>query len=98
MNIEQFISRSEGQWRSMRSGHSLAFQQFDQIISLLTIKLLKYNDPKVLELLKANSKEEGDFISPFHIKWESESDWDNNDSSKFNSGQSILIPIPKNKI
>ena len=30
MTIEQFIAQSEGSWKSMRSGHSLAFQQFEE--------------------------------------------------------------------
>ena len=67
MKIEQFVAQSEGEWRSMRSGHSLAFKQFEQIISKITIKILNDDDPRVLELLTTKIKAKGNHISPFHI-------------------------------
>ena len=30
MNIEQFVAQSLGEWKAMRSSHSLAFQQFEE--------------------------------------------------------------------
>ena len=54
MKIEQFIAQSAGQWNSMRSGHSLAFQQFEQVISIITIKILRINDNDVVNLLNSN--------------------------------------------
>ena len=41
MTIEQFIAQSEGSWRSMRSGHSLAFQQFEEVLSEITIEKIE---------------------------------------------------------
>ena len=38
MDIEQFVAHSLGEWRSMRSGHSLAFQQFEDVLSEISIK------------------------------------------------------------
>jgi len=98
MEIEQFIAQSEGEWRSMRSGHSLAFQQFEQIISHLAIKILDRNDSRIIDLLKSNNISDGNYISPFHMKWESETDWDHNHSSQISSGSTILIPFPKTKV
>ena len=44
MNIEQFVAQSEGEWRSMRSGHSLAFQYFEDVLSEIKICLLYTSD------------------------------------------------------
>ena len=96
MSIEQFIVKSLGQWRSMRSGHSIAFKQFEQIVSEITIKLLSHNDPNVLNLLKSSDKEDQLFLSPFQIDWEAESDWIQDDNKHKGKGSTILIPFPKN--
>ena len=95
MEIEQFIAQSEGQWRSMRSGHSLAFKQFEQIISQITIKILKKDDPMVLNLLKTMTKKKESHASPFIIEWEAETEWIQETADEGNSGCSLLIPIPK---
>ena len=96
MSIEQFIAQSEGQWISMRSGHSLAFKQFEQIISKITVKILEPNDPKVLNLIRSRAERIRKYISPFCIKWESDSDWEEETKHELSYGSSILIPIPKN--
>ena len=95
MKIEQFIAQSEGQWRSMRSGHSIAFKQFEQIVSKLTVKILDHDDIKVKDLLRTMSESNQNCISPFHIQWEIEDDWVSENSLEESSGSSVLIPIPK---
>ena len=95
MKIEQFIAQSEGQWRSMRSGHSLAFQQFEQIVSKLDIKILEHHDPKVLALLTSKPNIVGKHVLPFSIEWEADSDWSEESPSTVNRGSSIFIPIPQ---
>jgi len=52
MNLATFVERSEGQWRSMRSGHSLAFQQFEEVLSQISIQRLKLDDERVQELIQ----------------------------------------------
>ena len=47
MNIEQFVAQSEGKWRSMRSGHSLAFQQFEDVLSEVQITPAENNDADI---------------------------------------------------
>ena len=95
MKIEQFIALSEGEWRSMRSGHSIAFKQFEQVISKLTVTILNHDDLKVKDLLSTTSNSNRNYISPFHIKWEVEDEWEHNNSLQESSGSSILIPIPE---
>ena len=92
MNIEQFVAQSEGEWKSMRSGHSLAFQQFDEILSVLKITLLNENDVEVLNTLEDYKELHLNPISPFKIEWKAESNWEGNKESDLSSGSSILIP------
>ena len=54
MNIEEFFLKSVGEWNSMRSGHSLAFQEFEEIRSKIKIVPSKSTDYRVNKLLKEN--------------------------------------------
>ena len=62
MGIERFVNQSIGEWRSMRSGHSLAFQQFEQVLSYIKIKPLSKNDPNVLNIIEADKSLNGEII------------------------------------
>ena len=93
MKIEEFVSKSEGHWNSMRSGHSLAFQQFEEITSQIDIIKLNAQDQKVKKLLKDSSYNDSKISSPFLIRWEGKSNWEEN--NKVINGDSIIVPIPK---
>ena len=98
MTIEQFIAQSEGSWRSMRSGHSLAFQQFEEVLSEITIEKINKNEEGVNELYrnyKKNEIEVHTFIQPFKMSWSAESDWEPDDPSEVSSGTCIIIPLKK---
>ena len=56
MNIEQFVAQTEGEWRSMRSAHSLAFQQFEDVLSEISIQKLSQTNTDLQTILK----QEGD--------------------------------------
>ena len=60
MTIEQFVAQSLGKWRSMRSGHSLAFQQFEEVLSEVVIEELSKEDPGVKQLLESSLAKEQD--------------------------------------
>ena len=96
MTIEQFIAQSEGSWRSMRSGHSLAFQQFEEVLSEITIELIDRNEQEVYDLSQVYKQEENKrytFIQPFKMTWSAESDWEPDDPSEVSSGTCIIIPL-----
>ena len=98
MTIEQFVAQSSGKWRSMRSGHSLAFQQFEEVLSEVTIEEISKDDSAVKELLKsslANKHNLETISSPFKMEWCAESDWEPEDPSEVSSGSCIIIPLVK---
>ncbi len=97
MEIEQFIAKSEGEWDSMRSGHSLAFRQFEEVLSKIKIVILKNDDSRVNTFLAKSEYYDKKAISPFEIKWEGNSDWSDSNAKKELSGSSILLPIPLTK-
>ena len=98
MTIEQFVAQSSGKWRSMRSGHSLAFQQFEEVLSEVTIEAISKDDSAVKQLLESSLTNKHDLetiSSPFKMEWCAESDWEPEDPSEVSSGSCIIIPLVK---
>ena len=52
ITINQFIQKSLGEWKSIRSTHSLAFQEVENSTSKILIKELEINNKNVVELLE----------------------------------------------
>jgi len=94
MQLEAFITRSLGRWRSMRSGHSLAFQQFEDVRSSVLIEPMDPQDPLVLQLLQESSVSSTEPLLPFKMEWHAESDWEPDAASEVSAGSCILVPIP----
>jgi len=97
MNIEEFFIKSIGEWNSMRSVHSLAFQEFEEIRSRIKIIPTKNNDSKVIKLLKENLISTNELNKAFLINWESKSEWEEENEKEKLSGESILVPIEISK-
>ena len=93
MQIEQFFSKSVGEWKSMRSGHSLAFQEFEEIRSKIIIVPAENNDPRIMKLLKGHSINNKDVKKAFLISWEAKSEWGEESIKENSSGESILVPL-----
>tara|TARA_B100000579_G_C22552014_1_gene720240 strand:- start:69 stop:602 length:534 start_codon:yes stop_codon:yes gene_type:complete len=97
MQIEQFFLKSVGVWNSMRSGHTLAFQEFEEIRSKIKISHVNLNDLRVKKLLTDNSLTFEDIKKAFLISWEAKSEWDDETQRENSNGQSILIPLESSK-
>ncbi len=69
-----FIDKSLGDWKAIRSSHSLAFQEVETINSNIYISEIKINSKDVEEILKKfNLKLQNPFA--INITWEAKSDW-----------------------
>ena len=91
--INQFIDKSIGEWKSIRSTHTLAFQEFENSTSKIYIKNIHSKNKKVIEIFK-NYKLSLNLESiAISIKWQAISDWEENDVSK--GDETILIFLPK---
>ena len=97
MNIEEFFIKSVGEWKSMRSVHSLAFQEFEEIRSIVKIMPTKSNDSRVIKLLKDNLVTTNKKNKAFLINWEAKSEWEEENQKEQLSGESILVPIEISK-
>ena len=97
MNIEEFFLKSVGEWNSMRSGHSLAFQEFEEIRSKIKIVRSKRNDSRVIKFLKDNLITTKAVNKAFLINWEAKSEWGEENQKENSSGESILVPIEISK-
>ena len=91
--ISQFIDNSIGEWKSIRSTHTLAFQEFENSTSKIYIKQINSKDKKVNEIFK-NYKLTLNLESiAISIKWQAISDWEENNMGK--EDETILIFLPK---
>ena len=91
--INQFIDKSIGEWKSIRSTHTLAFQEFENSTSKIYIKHINSKNKKVIEIFK-NYKLSFNLESiAISIKWQTISDWEENDMSE--GDETILIFLPK---
>ena len=97
MTIEEFFLKSVGEWNSMRSGHSLAFQEFEEIRSVIKIVPSERNDSRVIKFLKDNLITTNAINKAFLINWEAKSEWGEENQKENSSGESILVPIEISK-
>jgi phycoerythrin-associated linker protein len=91
MDINQFVARSVGRWRSQRSAHHLAFRHFEAVESVIDIIGLELQDDRVIQLCQQHDVDPSLAVSPFYMAWEGQSDWDETAVSK---GSTVLVPIP----
>ena len=95
ITINQFIKKSLGEWKSIRSTHSLAFQEVENSTSKILIKNLEIKNKTVVELLeKYNLDTNSSFIS-VRISWQAISDWDMDQKNE--EDETILLFVPKDK-
>ena len=93
--INQFIDKSIGEWKSIRSTHTLAFQEFENSTSKIYIKNIHSKNKKVIEIFK-NYKLSLNLESiAISIKWQAFSDWEEDNMSK--REETILIFLPKDE-
>ena len=93
ITINQFINNSVGEWKSIRSTHTLAFQEFENSISKIYIKHINSKDKKVIEIFKQNQLSPNDEGIAISIKWQTISDWE--EDNTIEEDESILIFLPK---
>ena len=93
--INQFIDKSLGEWKAIRSTHTLAFQEFENSISKINIKQINLKNKKIVEIFK-NYKLSLNLESiAISIEWHAISDWNDDDMSE--GDETILIFLPKDE-
>ena len=92
ITIEEFIEKSIGEWKSLRSTHTIAFQEFENTTSNIFISYLSLDSSEAKNLLE---KFNFSLNPKFAIKiiWQATSDWAIEDKSDPN--ETILIFSPK---
>ena len=92
--INQFINKSIGEWKSIRSTHTLAFQEFENSTSKIFIKHINLKNKKVVEIFKNHKLSLNLESISISIKWQAISDWDDDVSER---DETILIFLPKDE-
>jgi len=93
--INQFIDKSIGEWKSIRSTHTLAFQEFENSTSKIYIKHINPKNKKVIEIFKKYKLSLNLESIAISIKWQAISDWEDDDMSE--GDETILIFLPKDE-
>ena len=95
ITINKFIKKSLGEWKSLRSTHSLAFQEAENSTSKIVIKELEKQNKNVVELLEKNNFSFKSSSIAVLISWQGISDWGMD--QKIESDKTILLFLPKDK-
>ena len=93
--INQFIDKSIGEWKSIRSTHTLAFQEFENSISRIYIEHINSKHKKLVELLNKYNLKLNSMSIPISIRWRATSDWEEDDIH--DEDETILIFVPKDE-
>ena len=93
--INQFIDKSIGEWKSIRSTHTLAFQDFENSTSKINIKHINKKNKKVVEIFKKYKLSLNLESIAIYIQWQAISDWEDDDMSE--GDETILIFLPKDE-
>ena len=91
--IKEFINQSIGEWKSIRSTHSLAFQEFENTNSIIKISYFD-NDQTIKNVINQfNNNLKIQTCFSVNISWRAESSWSTDNSKKTN--QTLLIFSPR---
>jgi len=94
ITIKEFIHKSIGEWKSIRSTHTLAFQEFENTNSSLIISYQNIESDEVLDI-KNRLKCSQDLSFAIKISWKSVSEWTTENKSQ--ESKTILIFVPKDE-
>ena len=95
ITINKFLQKSLGEWKSLRSTHSLAFQEVENSTSKIVIKELEIKNKNVVELLRKYNLNSQTSTIAISINWQSISDWEL--EQKFQEDKTILLFLPRDK-
>ena len=95
ITINQFIRKSLGEWKAIRSTHSLAFQEFENSTSKIQIKDIEIKNKKVVELIERYKVNYEQPIIAISISWQAISDWE--EDQKCEEDQTILLFLARGK-
>mmetsp|Transcript_50022 Transcript_50022/g.118334 ORF Transcript_50022/g.118334 Transcript_50022/m.118334 type:complete len:255 (-) Transcript_50022:75-839(-) len=91
MKVEELWERSIGTWAGLRSSHSIAFGQIEEVRSDMTVDKIDKDDPELIAICKVYGYEPSACASVLRISWESTSDWD--DFEKVAAGSSVVALV-----
>ncbi len=93
--INQFIDKSIGEWKCIRSTHTLAFQEFETSTSKIYIEHTNSKNKKVPEIFKNYKLSLNLEAIAISINWQVVRDWEEDDISE--GDETILIFLPKDE-
>ena len=96
ITINQFIDKSIGEWKSIRSSHTLAFQEFENSTSKIYIEHINSKNKKVTEIFKKYKLSLNLESIAISIKWQAITDWDEDNKSEGDETILVFLPADEN--
>lgn len=93
MDALEFFQKSEGQWRSLRTTHHLAFRRAEGGGSSIRVKTLTAEDPKIQEICDIHQYDPQTAVGGAYVSWNGEMDWDKEDEN--HQGETVFSLIPQ---
>ena len=93
--INQFIDDSIGEWKSIRSTHTLAFQEFENSTSKIYIKYISSKNKNVIDISRNYKSCLNQDLISISIKWQAIGDWEDDATSE--GDETIWIFLPKDE-
>lgn len=94
MTVEEFFEKSNGDWKSQRSSHNLAWTQFEAVTSEIKIESRASSDAEVVDLCKQYDVNADDVLLSLAMSWEGESDWDDDEVMEGSTVMSVIKDSP----
>ena len=95
IKINQFIKKSLGEWKSIRSSHSLAFQEFENSTSKILIEDIEIKNKRAVELLEKNNLTHNPSYIALSISWKAIRDWE--EDQKTEEDHTLLLFLPRDE-
>ena len=88
----EFFEHRVGRWRSQRVTHHLAFRRAENGESVITMKVLKPEDERIIELCKLHKVDPTEASGGCHVSWEATMAWDQEGEN--HTGETIFAIVP----
>jgi hypothetical protein len=76
MDAMGFFKQSEGEWRSQRSTHHLAFRQAEIGDSNIQVTTLTAEDPRIIEICEIHEVDPSKAAGGAYVTWNGSMSWD----------------------
>ncbi len=88
----EFFRQSEGRWRSQRTTHHLPFRRSESGDSMIRVRCLPPDDPKVIETCEIHNIDPKLSVGGAAVLWQGSMEWDREEEN--HEGEAVFAIVP----